>query len=258
MILNDKKKRIFNMYKIESSKTCQDCLNARDDYVKSTVGPITLFHIGKNIDRSQKRILFVGKTDWHNNRSLHSYKEKFGSFYNATELGAEALDPQEGYIGGFWVNLRFFIESFKKQDIDFSITNLSKCHLYDCHSDHQETEITPDIFYEHCFKIFKKEILILKPTHIIFLTGNDFDYLLKDMNFPNLTYRNRVPINTKIRVKNANNEWNKQIWWWRTYYKEDKTKMHFLRTYHPQSWPFDMRFKILKWITHTRVCSENI
>lgn len=76
----------------------------------------------------------------------------------------------------------------------------------------------------------KKEVEIIKPTHLVIFTGLHYDDYLKKLKLWDTS-----PVEKVVELKIITGE-KRQVkvgWWYRQYLENGKVTMHFLRTYHP-------------------------
>ena len=133
--------------------------------------------------------------------------DRVGEFFDASFFGKEAI---EGHSSGFWRYIRDIVND-KKLGIsveNIAITNLCKCNIYDYASNEPNKEITPDFYYQKCFGIFKREIEIIKPSHIIFFTSAYFDDIIEKLDL-RLFDDSKLVENTRMRVKKENGKISK-------------------------------------------------
>lgn len=231
--MNSIEREIFNMYnkeKIGSETENKYCRHCKDKY-KNLAGPISFFHVGSNFANDKYKIIFVGKNSWYDKQSYEKERLPEKSFADATETGRWSL------LGGndnsmYWDYIRDIIGKLysnineKEKIKNIAITNIIKCNTTG--EKGISDDKTPKDIVKNCIasRIFEKEIEIIKPKRIIFLTGNKYDEYIKTFNF------GCVGCNS---VDLSDNEINGKILnWRRKLYDNDTLKYSILRTSHPQ------------------------
>ncbi len=272
--MNDLEKQIFKSYnnKINDAycKKCNDYYSHyHDPEIVDKVGPISYFHIGNNVEKRSEeiRLVFVGKTSWHEKTDLKSKDndkgyEKKGNVYDASSFGKIGVSE---YDSAFWKYIGDIIKSKEFENLNITmdniaITNLVKCNLIDNSKDDKSKNVTDDFYFERCFPIFQEEIKLISPTHIIFFIGAGYDYILRDKNFgfdlfvdEKNTKGKIFDEDYKIEVFTKDGEKRKAWWWQRSFMKNDKKEMCFLRTRHPQGAPAGLKDAIIEWINNSNV-----
>ena len=225
--------RIFDMYYEENigseteNKHCGLCKKHHPDLA----GPISFFHIGSNFENDKYKIIFVGKNSWYNKIGYESERVEGTSIADATETGRDSLIGAWNEKSKYWDYIREIIKklyiNIKEEEErieNIAITNIIKCNttgeknIYD--------DKTPKDVIENCIasRIFEKEIKIIKPKHIIFLTGNKYDKYIEEFNFG---------CEPRILSNNSINN-GKILNWRRNLYDKGDLKYSILRTSHPQ------------------------
>jgi len=151
--------------------------------------------------------------------------------------------------GAFWKYIKDISDAVHKtpqKSLDFLkyiyITNLSKCWYCQDIIDYKENN--PMYYYKQCFSLFKKEIEIVNPTHLIFFTNNNFDNILKG-----LPHIKEITSSSCRRIfeKPEENKIRSYPWWSRVH-PSPSGKMYSLRTRHPQGALSELQQGIIKWI----------
>ena len=185
--MNDLERKVFDMYKKEiNDEHCKKC----KDYDRELSSPLkrnlpqSFFHIGNNfgIKGTKKRLVFVGKNSWNAEKNIRK-DPMIGHIKDLSKFGEGAFNHPEKYPrSAYWRYIRDITKKLNLTLDDIGITNLVKCNIYNA-EENQSVNITNSKYFEECIDIFEKEIQIMKPTHIIFFTGADYDYLIRKLRF---------------------------------------------------------------------------
>lgn len=251
---------VFEMYKKKINDAhCEKCNGELDNKLPNghkRCPPQSFWNIGSNlVNKTKPRLTFVGKTSWNTPEDLENdEKDPFPISY----CGYVARDFFNE-LGRFryWHDIRYITHELNLELEDIAITNLVKCNIYDENDKNDSFNKTPPAYFEQCVDIFEEEMKIIRPTHIVFFTGDNYDYLIDGLRFwfkgPNCTYhdhpKEEKEYKRKIKGKAV-------CWWHRTFYKDNKPKMHFLRTRHPQGAKLEVREEIIKWVKSTDVFKQ--
>ncbi len=171
------------MYKkTGKSKNCILCKKIGGNKL---AGPISFFHIGSNFEKDEYRIVFVGKNSWYDKKDFKEDKITNGYFADVTETGRKSLEGELNKRSHYWKRIRDIIENLYGRFYieNFAVTNLIRCNTSG--EENNSSDITPKEIKENCmnYGIFEKEIGVLKPRHIIFFTGKDYDNFIKKIDF---------------------------------------------------------------------------
>ncbi len=120
-------------------------------------------------------------------------------------------------------------ENTNKEELwrKIAATNLVKC------SNSPWRDNTTREMKANCINVagyLKREVEIIKPTHLVLFTGLHYDDYLGKLKF-----EDTKPFEKAIKPKIITGE-KRQVevgWWHRQYWENGKVAMHFLRTYHP-------------------------
>ena len=212
-----KEQKIFDLYNNilslqEAKSVCEQCRKKN-----ALKGPISIWQLGDEFEGSKYRILFVGKTArglpegstfnqtfWDStNRANDLYKDKRWPYWSYTKAICDSL-----YEENSWEKIAF--------------TNMVKCNASDT------TDSTEDEIKDNCIlknEIVLKEILCIKPLHIVFYTGYNYDsYIQKMFKDYNLN-----TISDTIKSIGA-----KQLPWWEFNITINNKIVRCLRTGHPE------------------------
>lgn len=245
---------LFNKYReIRSEKgdVCDDC--NRSIKILNEGHPVSFFVVGENFQRESYKLCFVGKTvqsGWETDPT-----DPFSGFIDARKSAKEILFLPFWATYSFWQCIkeicRVLWKTSNAEDIwrKIAITNLVKC------SASENRDQTPNRLKVNCIfkaRFFEEEVKIIKPSHIIFFTGSDYDELIEKINF-GFRYKD---VTSNKYLKNLGPSF-KALWWHRKFFEKGKVKMQFLRTYHPgyikkQSQQECFSHKIAEWIEHNQ------
>ncbi len=212
-----KEQKIFDLYDSifslqETKYVCEQCRNMRE-----LDGPVSIWQLGDEFDSSKYRVLFVGKTArglpegsifnqtfWDStNRANHLYKKETWSYWSYTRSICESL---------------YEVDSWEK----IAFTNMVKCNASDT------TDLTDDNIKHNCIienEIVLKEILCIKPLHIVFYTSYNYDSYIKSM------FQDYHIITTADTTRPIG---AKQLPWWEFNITIDNQIVRCLRTGHPE------------------------
>jgi hypothetical protein len=247
-------RRIFDMYDEEKigcqiNEYCSCCKNS--EVALKLAGPISFFHIGLNFENDQHKIVFVGKNTWYDINGFKRDKVKIkGKCYaNATKNGLSSLKREKNTHSNYW---GYIIDIIKELygNVETGMENIACTNIIKCNTtgeDGKADDKTPKEIRDSCVDsgIFQKEIEIMKPKHIIFLTGTDYDDAIKNFDFG----CSKVIDGRKTRLNDG-----KIVKWPRELYHNGKLKYHILRTSHPQGKNKEAFISnIIDWINNTKI-----
>ena len=203
--------QLFEMYSQEalgSNPTCEDC--------GKVSAPFSFWHIGEQYSNDPHRLLFVGKTS----RNDPSDTNKSG-IYDARQRACELFFNSPW---PFWSYIRAILEDVFGNPRDgwdcVALTDLVKCNKKDK---------TTKEMRQNCLtkkQVFQKELSILQPKLIVFVTGTRYDSYLRDLKVENCT-----TIDAQEKRENGNRTFP---WWVRQFVQNDLPVRRFLRIPHPQ------------------------
>lgn len=244
-------KAVFDMYKtlelgsIEN-KYCKVCKTN-----ENLAGPISFFHIGSNFNKDKYKIVFVGKNTWYDVDGYLESKHYKEDFADAREFGLERLNhPKRSY----WININYIIQKLYGT-LDEGIKNVAVTNLIKCNTKGEKNN--PDDKTERYIKnncincgVFEKEIEILKPKRIIFLTGRDYDNYVKALKFGYSECADGEDVTID----------DKNISWPRILFNKDRSDFRFiLRVSHPQGKNrTNFIQNIMNWIALTVLIEDNL
>lgn len=252
-------RELFSMYNEEiNEKHCRRCseqdakIALKYEGERKRCPPQSFFNIEESLDEhgGSIRLAFVGKTSWNDAEILKD--PKIGPVYDCRYMGAARWNDTTPY----WTAVRTITEGLKLARANVFITNFAKCNIYKV-TNNSFANITDWEYFDACKDILEKEIEIVKPTHVIFLTSDNYDSLIRGFNF-------RCSPSKLVDAHGTSDCFKKEIlvkdesrtrpvcWWYRIYLRDDGTKMHLLRTRHPQGALGHFEEEIVKWVTEAR------
>jgi hypothetical protein len=245
---------LFEMYK--ESMDAMHCKNCNVGLKKDhrLLGPISFWHLGEKFeDKSVSTITFVGKTTWMDPED-YSKLEKKETIYDGRpetiKFFGEGLKRCQ-----YWRTIKEISSAiyFTLKGLNFLshvfITNLAKCNAFE--KEAESNNLTGYNVFSNCIDIFEKEIMITKPSHIVFFTNDYYDKLINNLDF-GYGKNNYSDIRNYRKAITKRDLKNKSVCWWhRRFPKNGKAQMHFLRTRHPQGAPREFKKEIIKWIQDT-------
>lgn len=203
--------KLFEMYdeiQLGSSEICQNCKN-------NTHGlslPVPFWFVGKKFSENDEKLLFVGKNARGNpGEIIENYLD---CRKNAEELWNGSY--------AYWSYIRNITEHIFGNDLmdNIAFTNIVKCNSS------VTVDTTSDLIKSNCIKdlqVLRKEIKLIEPKKIIFLTSWDYDGYMKYI-FDEI----EEGINTEIKIG------KKTMPWWGFKGKLNKTNIEVLRIGHPE------------------------
>ncbi len=220
---------MYDKTKIGNNKNCSKC---KDIGGNKLSGPISFFHIGSKFEEDGYKIVFVGKNSWYDKEGFK--EEAKGKLYaDATETGRDSIKGEGDNCikSPYWNYMRAIIEKLYNNDAfeNVAITNLVKCNTTG--EDGNPRDETSENIRKNCINgcnIFEREIKILKPLHIIFFTGRDYDDYIKRFKFEFKQHQIKDG-NEQTKILN-----NKRVIWWEREFVENGRKIKTVRTYHPE------------------------
>lgn len=214
------------MYEKERIGKNEYCRKCKREHGGKLAGPFSFLHLGDKFETDPYKVLFVGKTTWDSPEDKEKKMKdqiREGNDYEYVDIsdGYENLEkPGDKTTGKVYFS---FIQSTAKKLYDskedwidrIAITNIYKCNVSGAKnspSDEHNKYIREICIKD--FQIFKKELEIMKPKHIILLIGPSYDEYL-DIIFPLSVFRQIGGISEEER------------------WKISEGKIRILRTYHP-------------------------
>ena len=168
--------KLIELYKSNWTKI-SDELNAiisNKNYSQKPTNPLLLSIDEEKYLNSEIKVLFLGQetNDWGNNftGNIEETLEIYDDFYNSKY----ALNS---YGGHFWNGINRFIEllekKFSEKRINYTWSNVVKIGASGRDQNHPENYIY-NIELEY-FKVLEKELEILRPDIILFVSGPNYD-----------------------------------------------------------------------------------
>ncbi len=227
--MNGLEKDLFEMYEqVINGVHCNACHERDKSEKRNRNPPASFWNLGDNFaDKTKPRIAFVGKSTWLSRENLEKACEKVEPVYDPRIMIPEFyIPPSRGYR--YWKcikNISDKVYSTRKDNLDFLenvfITNLVKCNVIG----KDFRDITDFEYYRNCIDIFEKEIEIVKPSHVIFVTNDYFDSLIEKLRFGygDSEWKDYTAKDYRKEIGNKS-----VCWWHRTFYRDGKQNMHFL------------------------------
>lgn len=224
---------IVNMYiskNIGHNIYCKQCQKENESIGFSP--PVSIYHIGCKFSLSDHRILFVGK----NARGTVDDNPLRNGIKDSRQFALRELDSPEG---DFWkyikkIVLRIYDDNASAFD-KIAISNLIKCNNAmgeeGRNPDGTTNDYTSPLMMTNCLeklRIFWEEVKCLRPYHIIYFTGRDYDDFIDKPPYLSLTKE----ITQRTYMD------NKLLWWERNFIDENRI-IRCLRTYHPGYWKYN-------------------
>lgn len=217
---------LFKMYDdihLGSSSICKEC----HEKTENLSLPISFWFVGKNYENETGRVLFIGKN------ARGNPGEKQGNYYNSTMEARKYWN----YSWPYWSYIRNITEElYGEKGADYiAYTNIIKCN------NSGTIDNTSDLVKDNCVRkmqVIKKEIELLKPKKIVFLTSWYYDDYIKSI------FSNIVDVESKKIQIGA----NKMPWWeFSGHINNDNIKV--IRVGHPErKKKVDYVNAIVKWI----------
>ncbi len=182
-------KKLLEMYGEIGMGACDICRRCREENPGLYPRAVGCWFVGDEFERQEKRVLFIGKNargapaeDYEENRNGAPFLNEF------RHARRDLWDRSWAY----WSYTRAVCENLFG-DTGFeaaAFTNMVKCNG----SDTRDT--TTDSMRECCIAelgVIKREIEIIRPTHVVCITGADYDYRLTNL-FDGLACTNAVSV----------------------------------------------------------------
>jgi len=188
---------VYEMYSKVKYGYNENCMNCKNNAIEKdkelTQGPVPIFHVGKDFDKQNKRLLFIGLVAYGWNDIITDQNATWEKIASGDKEEINKIQKLvENRFEDLYFNKQQYIEdekpvkfiSFLKEACNriyedesiaynnIAITNFVRCNMDDV------ADNLPQIVRDFCCSnnsFFVKEIEILKPTHIIVLT-QDWKY----------------------------------------------------------------------------------
>jgi len=235
---NDTEKRLWEMYKEECVGDCFLCQECRAN--KEIMSrPVSAWFVGNRFDETKTSILFVGK----NARGFFpnaSKEDERGVSEGINNAFSSRLDLT-GKGWAFWNYTKDIIREVFGDDSQehVALTNMVKCN------DSDGVDTTTDSMKDACikeFRVINKEIRIIRPSHIVFYTGTDYDAYIKYV-FDSMVFWDQA---SRLMIGKYMAPWGKGVGY------VNNQKIEFLRVCHPERKnKADFVKNICEWIWKT-------
>ncbi|RUM57334.1 MAG: hypothetical protein DSY60_05150 [Persephonella sp.] len=244
------KQEILKLYEKEGLFKNRICLECRKSGKEKNYYPLGFWQVGKLFDREKIRIIFAGKPHRGNLDSKIIKEENF----LVADVNQIANDLFFNKNWPYWSYTKEILKKVYNTDDKgawdrLAFTNVIKCSL----ERNERNDNTPDYLKQFCLKefgIFWKEILLLKPTHVVLYLGKHYDEYIN-----NETIKSFIPAE-KIDEITSNDYYiqvgKKICWWWHRIIYLSNKEINILRVCHPErKKKVDFTNEIVKWINKT-------
>lgn len=225
------------------------CLNSYEKRIKF----LSYWNYGNKFDEQKTRIAFVGKTTWMDPDTF----EDVNHIGNVWDIRSEIRNPEVAYNKdcstnrAFWryvKNISCEINGQLTNNLEFLdyiyVTNLAKCWI-NVKTDYKNR--TPLEYFENCFQLFKREMELVNPTHVIYLTGTYYDEILGTWD----SIQDSTSEDFRIELTSQNSGKRYAYPWWSRKHDVSGNLIHTLRTRHPQGAITELKEEIIKWFFNT-------
>ena len=189
--LSDKIYQMYYAEKIGNNSMCKICKkNAVAKGKELNNGPVPIFHVGKDFDNSNKKLLLIGRVAYGWSGELnHLWKKTFeeNDKYLYDIQSVVENRSKELFYEGITKYFKFIKYALTEiyGNIDNAFNNIAITNYVHCNTGSKRDDI-PQIVRNYCSNkelngFIHKEIEILKPTHIIILT-KEWKYLRYTIN----------------------------------------------------------------------------
>ncbi len=210
-VIETKLSKMYDQYFVADNDICIECREKN----KGLCRPVSAWFVGKCFHTQSKRILFVGK-------NASGFQEEVKQGYNEEYECSRGKLRHKGWA--YWNYTKDIIAKIYPDDSleRTAITNIVKCN----NSNSKDT--TSDSMKAFCITqlgMIKKEIGIIKPTHIVFYTSWNYDAYIASV-FDSVLDPGDMKQTKKIG--NYNSPWCEGI------AMNGERKIFYLRTCHPE------------------------
>jgi hypothetical protein len=244
---------VFDLYDsipLGTHSLCQEC--SRSAQPLQLGRPLSMYHAGSQFGCDGRRILFVGKNARGDVGVDHGR-----SFLDTTAEADKLIGKWDSRALGSWPFMAYTREIVKNcyPDLSFpeawervALTNLVKCNEQEHSTSNSSADGTPYSVAAHCLvklQVFRRELDVLQPTHVVFFTGRAYDCFLGEAMF-GLQWRD-APGSGPHTVADCG---GKELPWWEGFVVRDGSiPCRILRTGHPQFKPKDSFVKLVSdWL----------
>jgi len=241
------KENLLKLYQNDYEKTeeCKSC------YLHGTVDRNTHWNLGVSWTISNPKLAFIGKNTWgpteDAGKLLELYK-RINDYYDS-ETGDTTVNSR------YWRAVKTISEKVhqlqpSKEFLKYIfVSNLAKCGA---DSEHPNI-VTSKKAFRSCKNIFQKEIELVKPTHLIILTGTSYDDIIEGLNFTTSEPEDKTSQDDTFELHKSSGETQRVPWWHRKYSTDGRIAMHLLRTRHPQGAFREFEQEIALWVNRNKV-----
>ena len=208
---NVMEENLFRMYddiNLGSSLVCKEC----QEKTTNLSLPVSFWFVGSKYEHENGRVLFVGKN------ARREPGVKIGNYYDSRGAVKELWDKHWPY----WSYIRNITEEiYGENGADYvAYTNIIKCN------NSGSKDNTSELVKDNCIRkmqVLKREIELLKPRKVIFLTSWYYDNYIKSI------FNDVVDIESKKVQIGA-----KKMPWWEFSGYIDNDNIKILRVGHPE------------------------
>lgn len=221
----DKKKsdEIFEMYKTKEIGRSQNCIkckevinNRKDELF---IGPVPIFHIGKNFSNAETRLLIVGMVPYGWDDIIENFEETWSKIFEGDYTMIEFMQDkievrtEELFRKGetrYYSFLKYALSGVYG-DIDAAFDNIAITNFVHCNTGDVSDNLPQKVRTYCCNKnsngFIHEEIKILNPTHVLCLTvsnkylrylKNQGNFLLKGIYHPSSRGNSKEKFKTDI------------------------------------------------------------
>lgn len=202
----------------EDCDICRLCRGTEKEHRSLLSRPVTAWFVGNAFAEQETRILFVGK----NARGFGDEQPYTKRYHNVYDYGRELTTKGWAYWNytGEIIKAIYGI-GYNNPELT-AITNIVKCN------NSEGIDTTSTCMKDHCIKelrVLNRELRIIKPTHVVFYTGWNYDSYI-DYAFDEILVAGSVTETKTIGQYNAPWREGKAI--------VNGQRILFLRTCHPE------------------------
>lgn len=220
--------QIFEMYRNINLGRNDTCLKCKKTAAGEELWPVAIWNVGLEFHNDPYKILFVGKTAVDDPGQVNE-----DGILDARSCAEEYFLKPESNI---WRYLNTIVREMYGSPEEgwkhIAMSNLIKCN--ELRGPGAANDTTPETRKDYCLKdlgVFWRELEILKPRRVIFLTSWQYDGYI-DKLYPtgdHCHYRDLHDRKHTILMGKKNIPW-----WHRRFFTGEKVCQEFLRTGHPE------------------------
>ena len=241
------KEDLLELYKKDylGTEECKIC------YLHGTVDRNTYWNLGASWTISNPKLAFIGKNTWGPTEDAGKLLELYKRIYDYydSETGETTVNSR------YWRAVKNISEKVhelqpSKEFLKYIfVSNLAKCGA---DSEHPNI-VTSKKAFTSCKNIFQKEIELVKPTHLILLTGKSYNDIIEGLNFRSSSHEDETSRDSTFKLRKPCGETQEVPWWHRKYKADGRVFMHLLRTRHPQGAFIEFETEITSWVKRSPI-----